>query len=130
MKRTIEIEDTLQERIDISCEETKDAVIEWLNDNPESTEAPCLYNDIDYDGQLSELIDSNVPIYTYDIKCLWFCHDTELEEAYENHGLDNNPRENDGMVAIYCLIIDAVGEWYEDNKDEIFTEWEAAQGKV
>lgn len=129
MKRTIEIEDNLQEIISDCQDELKEAVIEWLDDNKniEPTEAPCLYNDIDYNGRFHEIIDSAVPIYTYEIESLWFLYKSEFEEAYENAGFGDNPLENNGMTAIYCYLQQEVSEWYEDNKDEIFEEWEDSQ---
>lgn len=51
-----------------------------------------------------------MPIHTCDIKAAWFLHGGELEDAYENAGIGNNPRENDGMTAIYCYIQEQVNE--------------------
>ena len=40
--------------------EVREGVREWAEDNPDNT-------DIDYDGSLSQLVDSAVPIYTSDL---------------------------------------------------------------
>ena len=123
MLRTVEIEDTLDERCNIAIGEVLDLLNEYLDDDPDADETPCLSNDLDYDGRVHEIVDSSVPIYTHEIESTWYLHSNELEQSYENHGFGDNPRENDGMVAIYCYIYDAVADWYEDNADDIFDDW-------
>ena len=133
MKRTVEIEDSLQERVEGACEEVKDLLIEYLDENKddftdEGTEPPCLHNDLDYDGRVHEIVDGSVPIYTSEIKDTWYMHASELEEAYENAGVGDNPRENNGMAAIYFYISECVCEWYRDNAESILEEWQSKQG--
>ena len=119
MKRSVEIEDTLQERVDSAIEELKELLEQYLRDNPDTEETPCLSNDLDYSGGFHEIVDSNVPIYTKDIEDTWYLYAYELEEAYQNAGIGNDSRENNGMVAIYCYIHEKCAEWYHDNADEI-----------
>lgn len=127
MQTTITLDDTLQECVDGAIEETKRTLLEYLEENPDldpdTDETPCLSNDLDYDGRIHEIVDSAVPIYTQEIKTAWFLHGDELEEAYENAGVGENPRDNDGMAAIYFYISEKVGEWYYENADEIFERW-------
>ena len=123
MKRTVEIEDTLQENVDGAIEETKNLLLEYLGENPDTDETPCLHNDLDYDGRFHEIVDSSVPIYTSEIEDTWYLHANKLEEAYENGGFGENPRDNNGMVAIYCYIEQTVAEWYHNNAEDIFDEW-------
>jgi hypothetical protein len=127
MERTITIEDTLQENVDNAIEETKEALLAYLKENPELDECPCLFNDIDYNGTFHEIVGGCVPIYTSEIEATWYLYANELEEAYENHGFGDNPRENSGMTAIYCYIYDQVVEWWNDNAEEIFEEWKEEQ---
>lgn len=122
VKRQIEIEDTLHERVEIAIEEVEDRLRSYLNDNPDIDECPCLNNDLDYDGSIHEIIDAAVPLYNYEIKATWYLHDTELEQAYEGSGIGNNPRENNGMIAIYCYIEQKVSEWYHENAKGVFIE--------
>lgn len=68
MKRTITIEDTLQENVDQAIEETKDALLQYLNENPETEDVPCLFDDINYNGTFHEIVDDCVPIYTSEIE--------------------------------------------------------------
>ena len=51
----------------------------------------------------------------------------ELESAYDDAGVGENPRENDGMAAIYYYIDQEVRSHYEDNKDDWYDEWKLAQ---
>ncbi len=126
MKTTIEINDTLSDRVDSAIADVKTELLTYLEQNkPDSL--PCLNNDLDYGGAIHEIIDGSVPIYTHEIKVAWFLHDSELEEAYENAGCGDNPRENDGMAAIYYYISEQVNEWYADNAEDVFEEWQAAQ---
>lgn len=128
MKRTIEIEDSLQDRVDSAIEDVKQELLSYLSDNkPDSL--PCLNNDLDYSGAIHEIVDGSVPIYTKEIEDTWYLYASELEEAYENAGVGDNPRENNGMAAIYFYIQEKVGEWYSDNAQDIFDEWQEAQPK-
>lgn len=118
-KRTIEVNDVLPDCVDSAIEETKKALIEYLADNPDCDRPPCLSNDLDYDGTIHEIIDGAVPVYTADIEAAWFLHGAKLEEAYENAGVGDNPRENDGMAAIYYYIYERVARWYDENAESI-----------
>lgn len=123
MKRTIEIEDTLQERVDSAIEDVKQELLNYLEKNPDTDELPCLNNDLDYSGAIHEIVDGSVPIYTKEIEDTWYMHASELEGAYEDAGVGDNPRENNGMAAIYFYIQQEVNEWYHRNAQEIFDEW-------
>lgn len=124
MKRTIEIDDTLAERTKDAIEELKNLFNEYCDDNTPD-ESPCISNDLDYSGRVHEIVDDSVPIYTKEIDDTWYLHSSELEEAYEDSGIGENPRENNGMTAIYCLIDREVRSHYEDNKEDWFEEWQA-----
>jgi hypothetical protein len=54
---------------------------------------------------------------------------SDLEEAYENAGVGENPKENNGMAAIYFYISDKVHEWYNENAGEIFNTWDKGRGR-
>jgi len=127
MKRTIEIDDTLDNRVECAIDEVKAELENYLNNNPDTDSVPCLNNDLDYDGAIHSIVDSSVPVYTHEIKTAWFLHGSELEEAYENAGIGNNPMENEGMSAIYCYIMDKVQEWYRDEAEELFEKWKEVQ---
>jgi len=123
-KITIEIEDTLQDRVDSAIEDVKTELENYLDEN-EPDKLPCISNDLDYSGTIHEIVDGSVPIYNKEISDTWYLHGNELEEAYEDRGFGDNPRENNGMAAIYCYIDDKVHCWYRDHAEDIFEEWQA-----
>lgn len=127
MKRTMEIQDTLAERVESATDEVKEALLEYLNENPDTDSTPDYGNDLDYDGRMHEIVDGSVPIYTSEINDTWYLYGSDLEEAYENAGVGANPKENNGMPAIYFFIDQEVREWYEANAEDIFNEWREAQ---
>lgn len=122
MKKNIEIEDSLNERTEGAIEEAKEVLLSYLQEN-DCDSLPCLNNDLDYSGAIHEIVDSSVPIYTSEIEDTWFLHSSRLNEAYENAGVGENPRENNGMAAIYCYIMEQVQNWYSDNAQDIFDEY-------
>jgi len=121
MKRTVEIEDTLGERVQGAIDEVRELLEEYIREN-EPDEAPDLYNDLDYSGEVRDIIYISVPIYTGEIEDTWFLHANKLEKAYENAGIGTNPRENNGMVAIYCYIEQQVADWYRLEADDMYDE--------
>jgi len=120
-KRTIEVDDVLPDRVESALEEVNDLLRDYIKDNKPDV-VPCLSNDLDYDGSVHQIVDGAVPIYTGEIEAAWFLHGRDLEEAYENAGVGENPRENDGMAAIYFYIYEKVAEWYAENAERIFEE--------
>lgn len=127
MKRTIEIDDTLESRVQSAIEDVKAELENYLNNNPDTDSLPCISNDLDYDGAIHSIVDSSVPVYTHEIKTAWYLHGSELEEAYQNAGCGENPMENDGMAAIYFFIMEKVQEWYANEAEEIFEKWKEAK---
>lgn len=126
MIRTIEINDNLDEIVESAIDDVKTELTNFLDENkPDST--PCLFNDLNDNGAIDEITDSAVPVYTNQIKGLWFLYENELTEAYENAGIGDNPLENDGMSAIYFYIQEQINDWYSNNADDIFEAWQAAQ---
>ena len=123
MKRTIEIDDTLQDRVESAIDDVKQELLNYLTEN-EPDDVPDLGNDLDYSGAIHEIVDGSVPIYTHEIKTAWFLHGSDLEAAYENAGVGDNPMENDGMAAIYYYIDQEVREWYDDNAKDAFEAWQ------
>lgn len=121
-KRTIEIDDTLPDCVENAIEQTEELLREYLADNPDLDEPPCLHNDLDYDGRFHEIVDGCVPVYTAELDAAWFLHSRALEEAYENAGIGTNSREKDGAVAVYCYIEEKACEWYSENAERIFNE--------
>lgn len=106
MKRTIEIEDNLQEIIDSTIEDVKQLLLDYLKDNPDTDELPCINNDLDYSGSVHEIIDSAVPIYTREIEGLWYFYGNDFEKAFDDAGFERDGEWPSGWqaAAIYCYI--------------------------
>ena len=127
MQRTIEVNDVLQERSEMALEEVQDRITEYLDENradyidEDTIDSHDIISDVDYDGSLHEIIDGCVPVYHSEIETAWYLHSNDLEEAYENAGIGENPRENHGMTAIYFYI----EQYVYENLDvvELFESW-------
>jgi hypothetical protein len=115
--RNVEIEDDLQERIDGAVEEIIDRAKEYLEDNPdkEYTEVYELIDDLDYDGTVHELIDSWVPIYTSEIRGLWYLYSDEFIQAYNDMGIGDGTEDNYQTIAIWCYLDQKVREELSDS---------------
>lgn len=134
MKHTVEMDDTLQERVDGAIEEVKDALIEYLDENPDTDETPDFGNDLDYAGRIHEIVDGSVPVCYSEIDAIMYLHGDEVEQAFDNAGIGE---KNDAVwpcgwkaAAIYCYIEQEVNEWYGENADKIFAEWREKQDKA
>lgn len=117
---TVQINDTLQERVDDAIEQIKDEIKGYHKANPYER-FPDL-SDLDYHGSIHEIVDGCVPIYTKEIEDTWYLHKTKLISAYEDAGIGSNALENDGMVAIYCYIEQEVRSWYSDEGESYWDE--------
>lgn len=129
MKRTVEIDDTLQECVDSAIDSVKEALIEYLDQNPDTDETPNLGNDLDYSGTIHEIVDGSVPIYTSEISDIMYLHGDEVERAFDNAGIGNKDDDSWPMgwkaAAIYCYIEEQVNDWYASNAEDVFDEWKA-----
>lgn len=124
MKITVEINDTLQERVDGAIEEVKAELLNYLKTNPDTNKTPCLNNDLDYSGAIHDIIDGSVPIYTKEINDIFYLHGSDVESAFDDAGIgeknDQNWPNGWKAAAIYSYIEREVYDWYHDNADEIF----------
>ena len=121
-KRTIEVDDVLPDCVANAIEDVEARLRKYIKDTPYRDKVPCLNNDLDCSGVIHEIVDGAVPVYTAQIEAAWFLHGQELEEAYKNAGVGENPREAGGAAAIYYYIEQKVAEWYHDNAERIFEE--------
>lgn len=126
MKRTIEIEDTLQDCVDSAIESVKECLTDYLEQNPDTDETPDLGNDLDYNGSIHEIIDWSVPVYAAEINDIMYLHGHEVNKAFDNAGIgtrDDSWPNCWEAAAIYCYIEQEVGQWFHHNADDIFTDW-------
>ena len=119
-KIIIEIEDTFTSRCEGIFEQVTELVKSYKKDNPEES-VPDL-GTLDYSGDIHEIVDSSVPVYTKEILDIWYLYRQELLSAYEDAGVGTNPNENDGMVAIYFLMQEKLAEWYAEKAEDIWNQ--------
>lgn len=122
MKRTIEVEDTLDDNVRCAIGDVSELLENAFKEDPEEEHEPDL-SDLDYSGGVHEIIDSCVPVYYSEIADTWYLYSDRLEQAYEDSGIGDNPRENSGMVAIYCYIEQKVYQWYDEHAEDLWEDW-------
>lgn len=128
MRKTIEIEDNLQEIIDGATEDVKNELLSYLDQNPDIDRCPNLNNDLDYSGSIHQIVDSAVPIYTNEIRDLWYLHGDGFEKAYDDAGVGE--KKDDGWpsgwkaAAIYYYINQEVYEWYQNEAEGVFEDYQ------
>lgn len=127
MKRNIEIDDTLPDRVQGAIDDVRQCLIDYLNENPDTDKTPCISNDLDYSGTVHEIIDGSVPIYTKEIEDTFYLYGSECEQAFDDAGIGEKDDSKWPMgwkpAAIYCYIEQKVHEWYRSNADDVFEEW-------
>ena len=133
MKLKLDVEDNLNELVQDSIQEIK----EWFsyevkNKNIEKEDyynIDSLIDALNYNGSLSEIIDTNVPIYTHELDTLYYLHKYKLEEAFEDCGIgeksdfensENCPLGFEG-VAIYCYLEREVLDWLSSEFENWFS---------
>ena len=125
-KITIEIEDTLQDRVDSAIEDVRAELDRYLEEN-EPDKVPCISNDLDYSGAVHEIIDSAVPIYNKEIDDIFYLHGRDVEAAFDDAGIGDKKDEDwpSGWkpAAIYCYIEQQVHGWYQDRAKDNFEDW-------
>ena len=122
-KRTIEIDDNLDDLIDGHKEEILDDFIDYLEETIDLTDFDEYYQEQGCDF-VHESADSYTPIYNSDIDGLWYLYGDEFADAFENAGFDMS--DNYKQQAIYCYISDKGFEFQRllENK---FNDWIAEE---
>ncbi len=127
MKVTIELNDTLEERVESAIDSVKTELMDYLEANPDQDELPCLNNDLDYSGAIHEIVDGATPCYTKELADNYYLHDSELDQAFDNAGCSTRDEAGDNYIAQahYFYIQEQVNEWYQDEAQALFDEWVA-----
>ena len=115
MKRNIEMDDTLEERIADVKAEVKERFGEIVKENPDY-DSEDIYQDIV--DSISEIVDSNTPIYTKEIDDLYYLYGFEFEEAYNNAGCYNEQPDNYRQVCIYFYLEEQAYEYFRELQAE------------
>ena len=107
MKRTVTIEDRMPEIIETMCDEVREYLEEWLDENHDIDDGepglPSLCDSLDCDGRIHEIVDGNVPPYDRVIKDLMYMHGDEIEAVFDDAGFsrDDNWPQGWRAAAIY-----------------------------
>ena len=119
-KKTIEIEDTLAERVQTAKDELRDNFVDYLSENVGMVEFDEYYQAKGADAA-SEAADSNTPIYNSELSDIYYLHGSELDEAHENAGLGCTKHDSVPsypQCATYCYISEQAHEFLRT-----LTEW-------
>jgi len=128
MKRQVEIEDDLQERIDSLILDIKDNFIEYLKENPDISDFDEYYQATGCDS-VHEIADSGTPIYYSNIDGLYYLYGDDFDEAYKNAGIGNGKEDNYKQVAIYCYLSEK-GFDYLRELEEKFNEYKDKENGI
>lgn len=120
MKRNVEIDDTLNERVADAVSEVREDFVNYLSENVGMVEFDEYYQAQGAE-KANEAADSNTPIYFSEIDGLYYLYGNELEEAYKNAGIGNGKEDNYRQVTLYCYIsekcheyLNTLQKWHED----------------
>ena len=122
MKRTIEIDDTLEDDVSQVKEEVRDDFIEYLELNPDIKDFDEYYQNQGCD-RVHEICDSSTPIYYSDIDGLYYLYSDDFEESYKNAGFGDGTENNHKQVAIYCYLSDKAFE-FQNELQKAFDNWD------
>lgn len=115
---TAQLTDRLPEIVESVWDDVVDLLRAYFLEN--GGDLPCLSNDLDYSGDVSQLIDSAVPIHTYRLNELaYFHHDAALQALRDQFGsVDGDWPSGPFAAGLYTLIEQGISErWHEDAED-------------
>ena len=123
MPNTVELTDRLPEIIKSAWQDVTDLLREYFVDN--GGDLPCLHNDLDCNGSVSEIIDSAVPIYTSQLNELaYFHHDAAIATLIETFGsADGNWPSGPFAAGLYSLIEEGINERWHADAQHLWDEW-------
>lgn len=125
MKRMIEIDDNLDELSKDVREEVYDRTLEIVKEMDEEelsslSDFSSTHDEIQ--DLIHEIVDGWVPMYTSDIRGLFFLHKDILEEAYDNAGIGDKKEDNYEQVCIFCYLEEVAYEALGEIKG-LFEDW-------
>jgi hypothetical protein len=109
VKRTIVIEDNLDDLVETCQEEIYEEFKDYLEKNLDIEDFDNFYQNRGCD-QVSNIADRNVPIYTSELKDLYYLYGDKFDEAYHNQGIGDGKEDNYKQTAIYCFLYDKTYE--------------------
>jgi hypothetical protein len=123
MPTTVQLTDRLPEIIETAWQDVTDLLREYFVEN--GGDLPCLHNDLDYSGSVSEIIDSAVPIYTSELnKLAYFHHDSAIAKLIETFGSADGDWPSGVFAAgLYGLIEQGVSSRWDEDAEDLWQEW-------
>jgi len=125
MPTTVQLTDRLPEIIEAAWQDVTDLLREYFVENGGAF--PCLHNDLDYSGSVSEIIDSAVPIYTSELNELAYFHNASaIAKLIETFGsADGDWPSGPFAAGLYSLIEEGINERWHDEAGDLWEEWTA-----
>lgn len=119
MLKTIEIDDSLEERIEEAIENLLTEYTDYICDDDNKCQAVPEVRWGPFHYHLGFAVSEALPTKQKEIDGLWYLHREKLEKAYDDFSLEDNPMANDGQMAIRYYMEDRVMDWYDENKDKV-----------
>lgn len=125
MPETVTLTDHLPSIIEGVWDDVTDLLKAYFLDH--GGDLPCLHNDLDYSGDVSSLIDSAVPIYTYQLNELaYFHHDAAMQALTDTFGsVDGDWPSGVFAAGLYSLIEQGVCERWHEEAEDLWDGWTA-----
>ena len=121
MEHTVVIKDTLQERVDDTISEVREALYGHFENNPTLYGSPPFatpsFELLDFVIGLNSIIARNIPTQDHEVRGLWYLYSMELEKSYELYQDDANYWKDRGVVALFSYIKEQVSVWYAKNDE-------------
>lgn len=123
MSLTVQLTDRLPELIDSAWEQICDLLRDHFVEH--GGDLPCLHNDLDYSGAVSEIIDTTVPIYCAQLNELAYFHsDAATAALIDTFGSTAGDWPNGTFAAgLYTLIEQGINEKWHDDAEDLWQEW-------
>lgn len=141
-KRTIEINDDLEELVNAVETEILEHYIEWLTDSLSDDDTPDEISRLNHDDwyqghnnvhygcdKISEAADSNVPIYFSHLNDLWYLYGDIFIQSAKDSGCDIETKDNNKMQqqAIYFYLSEQ-GHEFAQGLEETLNEHKEEEG--
>lgn len=123
MPTTVQLTDRLPELIDSAWEQIVDLLRDYFVEN--GGDLPCLHHDLDYSGDVAQIIDSTIPIYCSQLNELaYFHHDAAIAALVDTYGsADGDWPLGTFAAGLYQLIENGINERWHADAEDLWQEW-------
>jgi len=120
MKITVEIDDTLEERVESGVESLKERLDHYVEENPREENYGAARDQLL--DEISEIANNETPCGYAEINDLHYLHGDALEQAYQDAGLGAIGDDNWKTTSIYCYLDQEIRNWLYGSGEEYFAE--------